>query len=175
MPGDVKRYFVSWEEAGQLCLLASIVGNSREIFTPKLDAETDQHLFMDVARHLLKRVGFEFDQCDSEQEAKDRMATMYETRKYPSHVFMTDTTGEKAEEIFSSADESTDDDRFEGIRVVRSNRKFASLEEVRSAIRELNTVFAQDECTKEQVIETLSKHLPTFAHREKHKYLDQRM
>ena len=175
MPGDVKRYLVSWEEAGQLCLLASIMGRSREIFTPKLDPETDQHLFTSVAKQLVQRIGYKFDQCDSEEEARKKSATMHETKAYPCHVFATDTTGEKQEEIFSSDDEDTDDGRFKGIRVVKSNQKYATLDEVRAVIQELNKVFEKPDCTKEQVISALSKHLPTFLHREKNKNLDQRM
>ena len=175
MPGDVKRYLVSWEESGQLCLLASITGQSREIFTPKLDPETDQHLFTSVARQLLDRIGFEFDPCPSEEEAKSKVATMYETKKYPCHVFEIDTTGEKAEEIFSAADEETDDSRFSGIRVVKSNQQYATLDEVRAVIGELDKLFQNNTCTKEEVIGALSKHLPTFQHREKNKYLDSRM
>ena len=175
MPGDVRRYFVSWEEAGQLCMLASITGKSCEVFTPKLDPVTDQHLFTDVAKKLLNRIGYEFDQCDSEQEARDKVASMHETKKYPCHVFATDTTGEKAEEIFSSAEETVDDERFESVRVVRSNRRYATLEDVREVVQELDELFYTEACTKEKVIEVLSKHLPTFQHREKNKNLDSRM
>lgn len=175
MPGDVKRYFVSWEEAGQLCLLASIMGRSREIFTPKLDPETDQHLFMTVAEHLLKRVGCKFDRCETEQEAREKICSVEQTNAYPCLVFASDTTGEKVEEIFSSADEEIDDERFEGVRVVKSNQRYATLDEVRTVIRELDRVFAREDCTKEQVIDALTQHLPTFRHLEKNKYLDQRM
>lgn len=175
MPGDVKRYFVSWEEAGQLCLLASIMGQSREIFTPKLDPSTDQHLFTSVAKQLLERVGYEFDQCDSEEAAKQKIAKAAETKAYPCHVFMSDTTGEKSEEIFSSDDEQTNDARFQGIRVVKSNQRYTTLDEVRVVIQALNQVFAKEDCTKEQVITALSQHLPSFLHQEKNKNLDQRM
>lgn len=175
MPGDVRRYLVSWEEAGQLCLLASITGNSREVFTPKLDPATDQHLFTDVAKQLLDRVGYQFDECSSEQEARDKVATMHETRKYPCHVFPTDTTGEKAEEEFSAADETVNDDRYEGIRVVMSNRQYATLEEVRSVIREFDGLCHKTNCTKADVVAVLAKYLPTFQHQEKHKNLDSRM
>lgn len=175
MPSDIRRYFVSWEESGQLCLLASIMGETREIFTPKLDAERDQYYFTDVARQLLAKVGFEFDQCDSEEEARQKTATMYDTGKYPCYAFPSDTTGEKTEEVFSIAEEEVDDDRFSGISVVRSMQEYASLGEVRGAINELNELFGQEDYTKEKVIDVLSKHLPTFRHQERHKYLDSRM
>ena len=175
MPGDIRRYFVSKEESGQLCLLACIMGRSGEIFTPKLDPERDQYLFTQVAELVLSRIGFEFDRCSSEEEAKAKVATMQETRKYPCHVFVSDTTGEKAEEVFNAGDELVDEDRFEGISVVRSARAYPTLEEVRNAIQQLNRVFAREDCTKEEVIDVLSEQLPTFQHQEKHKYLDQRM
>ena len=35
-PLDVKRYFVSPDESGQICMLACILGKNREIFFPKL-------------------------------------------------------------------------------------------------------------------------------------------
>lgn len=175
MPGDVKRYLVSSEESGQLCLLACITGQSREVFTPKLDPETDQHFFTSVATQLLERVGYEFERCDSEDEARQKMASLGESKRYPCHVFQTDTTGEKTEEIFSSAEEDVDDKRYQGIRVVKSNQRFATLDEVRDAVRELDQLFANSSCTKEQVIDCLEKHLPTFRHQERHKNLDSRM
>lgn len=175
MPGDVRRYFVSWEESGQLCLLASILGQSREIFTPKLNPSSDQYLFTEVAQRLLQRIGLEFEPCSSEEEAREKSKSIGSNSKYPCHVFASDTTGEKAEEVFSSSDETCDATRFQGIQVVKSNRRYASLEEVREVIAELDLIFDEDRATKEQVVETLSRHLPTFAHLEKHKYLDQRM
>jgi len=179
MPGDVKRYLVSSEESGQLCLLACITGKSREVFTPKLDPETDQHFFTSVAKQLLEHVGYEFNQCDSEDEARQKMAAIKagtgDAKKYPCHVFQTDTTGEKTEEIFSSETESVDEDRYQGIRVVVSTQRFTSLDEVRAAVEELDALFRDPTCTKEQVIDLLEKHLPTFRHQERHKYLDARM
>ena len=175
MPADVKRYFVSWEEAGQLCLLASVLGHSQEIFTPKLDPSADQYSFTEVAKLLLQKLDLQFDPCSSEEEARKKIQEVDEGGPYPCHVFQTDTTGEKEEEVFSAADEDFDDERFEGIRVVKSNRQYATLDEVRAVIAELNQVLDQEACTKEQVIQTLTRHLPTFVHQERHKYLDQRM
>ena len=175
MPGDVKRYFVSWEESGQLCLLASIMGQTREIFTPKLDVESDQYKFTDVAKQLLAKLGYTLEPCTMEEEARQKMADVEATKAYPGLIFSSDTTGEKMEEVFSIADEKTDDDRFQGVRVVQSNQKYATLAEVRSVIRELNEVFAQEACTKEQIITALTRYLPTFQHKETNKYLDQRM
>jgi FlaA1/EpsC-like NDP-sugar epimerase len=175
MPGDIRRYFVSSEESGQLCLLACIAGNTGEIFTPKLSPAKDLFLFTDVAKQLIEKIGFEFDQCDSEEEAKRKAVSMHETRRYPCYVFDSDTTGEKAEEIFFSADEIRDEERFQGITVVKPCRAYPTLDEIRAVIRELNAVFNSDECTKERVIGVLADHLPTFQHLEKHKYLDERM
>ena len=166
---------VSWEESGQLCLLASIMGQSREIFTPKLDAEKDQHLFTAVAKKLVERIGYELEPCDTEEEARQKMADVESTGRYPGLVFTSDTTGEKAEEVFSSDDEEFDDEKFKGVRVVKSNLQYATLDEVRSVIADFSKLFEKEDVTKEQVIAALTRHLPTFSHLEKNKYLDQRM
>ena len=56
-PNDVKRYFVSPEESGQICMLACLLGHNREIFFPKL-GEEQMMTFSSIADKLLQTLGY---------------------------------------------------------------------------------------------------------------------
>jgi len=73
-PYDVRRYFISHEEAGQLCLLSCFLGENRDIYFPKLDEGSDLLTFAEIAVMVLEAHGFEPDLCASEEEAKEKAA-----------------------------------------------------------------------------------------------------
>ena len=56
-PNDVKRYFVSPEESGQICMLACILGNGGEVFFPKL-GEDQMLTFSSICDDFVKSEGF---------------------------------------------------------------------------------------------------------------------
>ena len=71
-PLGIRRFFVSPQESGELCLMASIMGESGDIFFPKLDEEKDMIPFDKIAIDLLKTLGFTPDICKTEEEAKQK-------------------------------------------------------------------------------------------------------
>ena len=173
-PNDVKRYFVSPEESGQICMLACLLGRNREIFFPKL-REEQMMTFSSIADKFLKDLGYEVKYCSSEEEARKCAAEMPpDSREYPVYYFKSDTTGEKGYEEFYVPGEHLDLARFEALGVIDSIVP-RSKEDVESFLTELKEILSQENTTKETIVHAIKRYLPNFAHEEKGKNLDQKM
>lgn len=173
-PSDVKRYFVSPEESGQICMLACILGKGGEVFFPKL-GEDQMLTFSSICDDFVKAEGFIKKECSSDAEAKRYANTMsYESDTYPVVYFSSDTTGEKAFEEFYVPDEKIDMQRFCALGVVEQTTRH-DMAEVNSFFETLETIFANDDFTKAQVVEAIKAFIPNFEHEEKGKNLDQKM
>ncbi|MBR1652195.1 MAG: polysaccharide biosynthesis protein [Alloprevotella sp.] len=180
-PSDVKRYFVSPEESGQICMLACILGKPGEVFFPKL-GEDQMLTFSSICDDFVKAQGFEKDPCASDEEAKKKAAALkpetwnlnLETPKYPTVYFGSDTTGEKAYEEFYVPGEKIDMQRFQSLGVVEQTARH-SMDEVDEFFGKLEDIFAKDDFTKAQVVEAIKSFIPNFEHEEKGKNLDQKM
>lgn len=173
-PSDVKRYFVSPKEAGQLCMLACMLGSAGEVFFPKL-REDQMMTFSDIAILLLKEFGFEALQCKSEEEAKLKAKRMENgTGKYPVFFFSSDTSGEKMFEEFATNEESPDMTRFQALGVISYKNK-KTIEEAQHTSKALKTLFQNPDLDKIKVLEKVKELLPNFAHVETNKNLDQKM
>ena len=173
-PSDVKRYFVSPEESGQICMLACILGNGGEVFFPKL-GEDQMFTFSAICDDFVKAEGFTKVECKNDPEAKQYAAQMsYESDTYPVVYFKSDTTGEKAYEEFYIPGEKIDMERFMSLGVVcESTRR--SMNEVNDFFLELEGIFQKDDFTKAEVVESIKKFISNFEHEEKGKNLDQKM
>lgn len=173
-PSDVKRYFVSPEESGQICLLACILGNGGEVFFPKL-GEDQMLTFSEICDDFVKAEGFDKVECESDSQAKKFAADMsYESNTYPVVYFMSDTTGEKAYEEFFVPGEKVNMDRFTALGVVEETTH-RDMCEIQDFFSELEGIFSSPEFTKMQVVETIKKFIPNFEHEEKGRNLDQKM
>lgn len=173
-PCDVKRYFVSLEESGQICMLACILGNGGEVFFPKL-GEDQMLTFSEICDDFVKAEGFTKVECANDPEAKHYAAHMsYESTTYPVVYFKSDTTGEKAYEEFYVPGEKLDMNRFASLGVVCKSTS-RSISEVNDFFIELESIFAKEDFTKAQVVDAIKKFMPNFDHEEKGKNLDQKM
>ena len=173
-PSDVKRYFVSPEESGQICMLACILGNGGEVFFPKL-GEDQMLTFSAICDDFVKAEGFTKVECSSDPEAKKYAAEMsYESDSYPVVYFNSDTTGEKAYEEFFIPGEKVNMERFSALGVVEETTN-RDMNEIQEFFTELEGIFASPEFTKAQVVESIKKFIPNFEHEEKGKNLDQKM
>ena len=173
-PSDVKRYFVSPEESGQICMLACILGNGGEVFFPKL-GEDQMLTFSAICDDFIKAEGFAKKECCSDTEAKQYAFDMsYENTTYPVVYFISDTTGEKAYEEFYVPGEKIDLQRFVGLGVVKQTVRH-DMQEVETFFRKLESIFAEEDFTKAQVVEAIKEFIPNFEHEEKGKNLDQKM
>ncbi|MGC6511943.1 MAG: UDP-N-acetylglucosamine 4,6-dehydratase [Parvibaculales bacterium] len=173
-PLDVKRYFVTPEESGQLCLLSCLLGENRDIFFPKLDPASHQLTFAELAVRYLEQNGYEPYICDTEEEARQLVDTLVPQKKWPCHFFVSDTTGEKDEEEFFLADEKLDLDQFASIGIVKNELAFDQ-KILTDFISEFNQIKQSGVWSREALIALFHKVLPNFNHRETGKYLNQRM
>ena len=173
-PDDVRRYFVSPEESGQICLLACILGRSGEIFFPKLGKE-QMLTFSAICDRFLEAQGLEKVALGSEEEARRYAAGMpAESPRWPVYYAPSDTTGEKAYEEFYVAGERVDTARFAGLGVIPDGpgRPVAELD---AFLARLEALFADPDFTKAQVVDAIRDYLPDFRHEEKGRNLDQKM
>lgn len=173
-PKDVRRYFVSPRESGEICLLACVLGNTGEVFFPKLE-ESGMMRFSTIADRFLARLGYTPLHCANDDEAKAQAASMPEdTKEWPVVYFASDTTGEKDFEEFYVPGESLDFDRFSSLGVITESPRRDPVE-VDEFLKELEQIFANEAFTKEDVVSALKRFLPNFEHEEKGKNLDQKM
>jgi len=199
-PLGIRRFFVSPIEAGELCLMASVMGESGDIVYPKLDEERDMIPFERVARDLLAALGMGVDGCASEAEARRKMGllqpqsgcndegkrgTEFYTRignhsvvaksvAWPVYFFASDTSGEKSFEEFYTPGEELDTEKFVNLGVVR-NSKRRPMAEMDEIFVKLRSLFERDSISKADVVEVLKDYLPNFAHIETGRGLDQKM
>ncbi len=173
-PKDVRRYFITHQEAGELCVLACVLGENRDVFFPKLESGKDEKTFAEIAVALLGALGYEPFECESEDEAKARVPELVPRRRWPCYFFKSDTTGEKEYEEFYVEGELLDMDRFTGIGIIKrgplleTGSLAAFVEFCRKAKRD-------EKVTKEQYVQAVLKVVPTLRHVETGKNLDQRM
>ena len=173
-PNDVRRYFVTQQESGELCLLSGLLGQNRDIFFPKLSEKLHLITFSEIAKSYLKERGYKPYECQSEKEARDKAKELIVKKCWPCYFFASDTTGEKDFEEFFTDKEDLDMNRFETVGVIKNQPIFdeAKLDEFMVGIdflREKGT------WTKEDIIKLYFGILPEFSHKETGKYLDQRM
>ena len=190
-PSDVKRYFVSPEESGQICMLACILGKPGEVFFPKL-GEDQMLTFSSICDDFVKANGLTKEECSSDEEAKKKTSALniqcsmsrsalplgssknVQSLKYPVRYFKSDTTGEKAYEEFYVPGEKIDMQRFLALGVVEHTTRH-NMTEVNAFFESLEAIFAKDDFTKTQIVEAIKVFIPNFEHEEKDKNLDQKM
>ena len=170
-PSDIKRFFVTHEQAGKICLLATFLGDTGNIFFPKLDFHSDQIYFKDIALDYLKERGFEPVYMESEKEAKE-FDLKSNSGKYPIYFFTTDTSGEKGYEEFFTKNEKIDLKKYDSIGFVSPDNIEISFKDV---VKDFSKVFEESNNSKSSAIKVLKKYVPDFSHIETGKNLDQKM
>ena len=176
-PTDVKRYFVSPEESGQICLLACILGNSGEIFFPKL-GEEQMLTFSSICDDFVRANGLSKHLCSSDEEAKrfasERVSELENEGEWPVVYTGSDTTGEKAYEEFYVEGEALNMTRFTSLGVIESSPRHTMVE-VDKLFADFKEIFAKDDFSKAEVVDAIHQFIPTFEHIERGKNLDSKM
>jgi FlaA1/EpsC-like NDP-sugar epimerase len=172
-PSDVKRFFVSPEESGEICLLTSVLGNSGDIYFPKLN-ENQLVNFKSITEDFFKYLKKDMKICKSEKEAKKTALDLSDQSPYPVYFFKTDTSGEKLYEEFYTSEDEVNFNLYESIGVVTNSLK-PSFSEMELTIKEIETLFKREFYDKEDIIKIMNRILPTFNHIETGKSLDQKM
>lgn len=174
-PLEIKRYFVSPREAGEICLIASILGESGDIFFPKLSELDDMVSFETIVHSLLGEFGFVADLCSSENEALDKAKYLNDNSlSYPVYFFKSNTSGEKSFEEFYTNSEKLDLDSFFKLGVIKKS-KMKNISQIENLLNEFKNLFENENLKKEDIVVLLKKYIPYFNHLETGKGLDSKM
>jgi FlaA1/EpsC-like NDP-sugar epimerase len=171
-PSDIRRFFVSPEESGQICLLSTILGKSGQIFFPKFDFDKDQTYFKEITLRFIEAMGLKPTICLTEDEAIEKSQNS-DGKTYPVYFFESNTSGEKPYEEFYTEDENPDLNSFESLGIITPEKK--NLKEKLTSIEALKKVFEKENLDKSAIVIEIKKLLPGFSHIETGKGLDQRM
>ena len=173
-PNDIKRYFVTPQESGELCLMSCIFGGNRDIFFPKLSEALHLISFADIAVKYLEQRGYEPHLCESEDEARELAKTLPSQGKWPCLFTSSDTTGEKDFEEFFTDKETLDMERFANLGIIKNDPLYQQelLNLFESTIGQMKS---DREWSKEQIVELFFTMIPDFGHKETGKYLDSKM
>ena len=173
-PKDVRRYFVTPQESGELCLMSCLLGENRDIFFPKLSEHLHLTTFSDIAIRYLHDLGYEAFECSSEQEARDRADELITQKKWPCYFFSSDTTGEKDFEEFFTEHETLDMTKFSNIGIIKNPSGF-DLDRLNHFELALASIKSKPTWGKAEIIDLFNYMIPDFSHKETGKYLDSRM
>jgi FlaA1/EpsC-like NDP-sugar epimerase len=173
-PNDVRRYFVTQQEAGELCLMSCLLGENRDIFFPKLDYDLNLITFSEIAERYLESIGYEPVKCATEDEARQKITELKKQKKYPVYFFKSDTTGEKDFEEFYTDKETLDMGRFGSIGIIKNkpeydDTKLTLFTETTHAMRN------SGEWNRSGLIDMFNRMIPEFNHKETGKFLDGKM
>ena len=173
-PNDIRRYFVTPQESGELCLMSCLLGDNRDIFFPKLSEELHLTTFSDIAERYIVNLGYEPYHCSTEQEARDRSDELIAAKRWPCYFFKSDTSGEKDFEEFFTDKEVLDMNRFHNLGVIKNEANFSS-DMLDNFLEVIQALRAQTVWEKTPIVDLFNEMIPDFDHKETGKYLDGRM
>jgi FlaA1/EpsC-like NDP-sugar epimerase len=173
-PDDVRRYFVTPQESGELCLMSCLLGGNREIFFPKPGPQLELTTFSSIAERYVEALGFTPYHCKSEDEARARAGELIAKRQWPCYFFKSNTTGEKDFEEFYTDAEELDMNRFQMIGVICNKADFDAAKLARF-VDELAAIKDKSDWDKRDIVALFSSMIDNFEHLETGKYLDGRM
>ena len=173
-PSDVQRYFLNFQEAGELCLLSGLFGDNREIYFPKLSADLDMLTFSEIAIRFLNSHGYEPFLCGTEEEARARSLEMKSDRVWPCYFFESDTTGEKDYEEFYTGSERVNFSSYDGIGVISNSLDYDD-ELLDNFVNAISKYRQRNWWTNQELIELFESLVPEFNHKNTGKFLEQRM
>lgn len=173
-PNDIKRYFVTPKESGELCLMSCLFGENRDIFFPKLNENLHLISFADIAVKYLAEIGYEPYLCSSEEEARNSVDDLMKQKRWPCLFTGSDTTGEKDFEEFFTDTEVLDLERFQNLGVIKNEANFSN-EKLEDFTARITNMKSNKEWRKEDIVNLFHNMIPNFGHKETGKYLDSKM
>ncbi len=173
-PNDVRRYFIVPKEAGQLCLISTLLGNNGDILFPKLDEELNLITFSQIAENYLNSKSLKVHLCNDENEARIKMNMLDLSKEWPCLFTPSDTTGEKDYEEFFTEDEQVDFTRFSTLGVVK-NTSSVKVDILNEFLLEINSMREQKTWIREQIVTLFFKMIPDFSYKSTGKFLDGKM
>lgn len=173
-PNDVRRYFVTPQEAGQLCLISTLLGKNGDIVFPKLSEELNLITFSSIAENYLKAKGYQPYLCQSEEEARANIENFIAEKKWPCYFSPSNTTGEKPYEEFFTKNEKVDFETFESLGIVKNNAT-ADNDKFKMFLAEIEKLKASKAWTKKQIVDLFFEMIPNLDYKEIGKFLDDKM
>lgn len=173
-PNDVRRYFVTPKESGELCLMSAILGENRDIFFPKLSEELNLITFSQIAEGFLRERGYEPYLCETEEDARIRVDELAQQKKWPCWFTGSDTTGEKDYEEFFTKEEEIDLNRFNSLGIVK-NAAMSDWAKLQYFLGKIDELKKQGDWSKQNLVDLFFYMIPDFGHMETGKYLDEKM
>jgi FlaA1/EpsC-like NDP-sugar epimerase len=173
-PNDIKRYFVIPQEAGELCLMSCVFGETGDIFFPKLSENLHLITFAEIAEKYLINLGFEVDLCETEEEARYKIQNQSQDKKWPCLFTVSDTTGEKDFEEFFTSHEILVMDKYKNLGIIK-NELATDRQKIDFFSNTIATLKHQRSWTKEDIVSLFNYMIPEFNHKETGKYLDAKM
>ncbi|MDB9989826.1 UDP-N-acetylglucosamine 4,6-dehydratase [Flavobacteriales bacterium] len=173
-PNDIRRYFVTPEESGQLCLLSCVFGENRDIFFPKLSEHLQLITFSDIAEKYLKDRNLIPYYCYSEDEAREAIKKLDLVTYWPCLFSKSDTTGEKDFEEFFTAFETLNLNRFNGLGIIKNELEYEN-DKLDYFTKTIDQLRDKKSWEKNQLVSLFYEMIPDFGHMEKGKYLDSKM
>lgn len=173
-PNDIRRYFVTPQESGELCLMSCLLGENRDIFFPKLSESLHLITFAEIAERYLQARGLTPYLCQDEDEARELASSLPERGLWPCLFTSSDTTGEKDFEEFFTATETLDMARFQNLGIVKNSGDYDA-DKLAHFTNRINAMKQQKSWTKPQLVELFHEMIPGFGHKETGKYLDSKM
>ena len=173
-PNDIKRYFVTPQESGELCLMSCLLGENRDIFFPKLSESLHLITFSEIAVKYLESLGFQPYECETEEEARRLASELPSKKKWPCLFTKSDTTGEKDFEEFYTGNETLDMNRFENLGVIKNDSTF-DMDRLNKFQLTVGGFKKNGLWTKSEIVELFKYMIPSFSYEDKGKYLDSKM
>ena len=174
IPTDVERYFITPQESGELCVLSAIFGKNNEIFFPKTTKDFKLFGFYNILENYLDHRGYVIHPCENEEESRLSAKKLIKQKKWPVHLFKTDTTGEKSFEEFFEEKEECNFSKFLTIGII-NNLICLSEDTLNAFLEEIDSLKTKNSWTKEDLVSLFENTLPNFRHSEEGKNLDQKM
>jgi FlaA1/EpsC-like NDP-sugar epimerase len=173
-PNDVRRYFVTPQESGELCLMSCLLGENRDIFFPKLDYDLNLVTFSEIAERYLENLGYEPVQCATEDEARQKVTELKKQKKYPVYFFKSDTTGEKDFEEFYTDKETLNMEQFNAVGIIKNDLDYDKAK-LMLFTETIHTMRKSSTWSRPELIDLFNRMMPEFNHKETGRFLDGRM
>ena len=173
-PNDVRRYFLTPQESGELCLMSCLLGENRDVFFPKLDHNLNLITFSEIAERYLNNLGYKPVQCKTEDEARSRVKELKSKKQYPVYFFKSDTTGEKDFEEFYTDNETLDMERFKALGIIK-NKAIYDEQKLDVFTETVKAFRKKGGWSRSELIDLFNYMIPEFNHKETGKFLDGKM
>jgi FlaA1/EpsC-like NDP-sugar epimerase len=173
-PNDIKRYFITPKEAGELCLISTLLGENGDVFFPKLSKKLNLITFSSIAKKYLQNIGYEPYECQNEEEARAKTSELISQKKWPCLFLPSDTTGEKDFEEFFTKNETINLERFQSLGIVK-NSNYLENKKLIHFLNEIKVLKSEMRWTKEHIVKLFKDLIPNFEHKETGKYLEAKM